>query len=288
MPPRKKQSGKAQHKRPAQNKPSQVGKTITVQLNDMAHGGSAIGRERNNMVFVPYVIPGEEVEARIVRQKGAILFAEGIHLLAASEDRVEPRCMHFGQGLCWGCQWQHMSYEAQLLIKQDVLADQLSRLGKIPDSVLDTAMQTTIPSPQQWGYNYQMSLTRDAEGAWGFLRQDAKTIEPMQECHIVHPDLLALYEELDLEFEEARRMTLQLGSDGALMVILGLSAEEAPELSTDMTMSDNLILPDNEPVNLIGDTFTIYTIGDRDFRVTAGSYFRPNVGQIPNLLTIAG
>ncbi|NOG48876.1 MAG: TRAM domain-containing protein [Chloroflexi bacterium] len=72
--------------------------TITIELAAMANGGRALGRVDGQVVFVPYTIPGERVEARIVESRGRALFAEGITLLEASADRVYPECPHFGPG----------------------------------------------------------------------------------------------------------------------------------------------------------------------------------------------
>jgi len=261
-----------------------VGKTVELDISDMAHGGSGLGRHKGKLVFVPYVIPGETITAKITGDKGNVLFGEGRELIAGSADRVAPQCIHFGQGQCWGCHWQHIDYDVQILLKQDVLADQLSRIGKLSDAVIESALRPLPPVPEQWEYNFSMTLNRSDDGSWGYLRQDGRTVEPIVECHIVHPDLLELYEELDLDYERAKRMTIQRGTDGRMMVIFEIDEEEDPELATDLPLSVNLILPDNEPINLIGDAHSIIRIGERDFRVTAGAYIRPNVSQIEFLM----
>ena len=106
---------------------------IEVELFGMAHGGSAIGRGGGKTVFIPYTLPGERVKARVTAEKGRVLFAEGVTLVEASSDRVYPECPHFGPGRCGRCQWQFIDYEAQLLLKQDVLTDQLGRVGGFDD-----------------------------------------------------------------------------------------------------------------------------------------------------------
>jgi 23S rRNA (uracil1939-C5)-methyltransferase len=94
-----------------------------------------------------------------------------------------------------------------------------------------------------------------------------------------------LYESLDLELEGISRVRLQMGSDGAQMLILTMAEDAAPELESDFPASVNLILPSNEPMNLIGDSHSLYDVGGRSFRVTAGSYIRPNVAQLSNLVS---
>lgn len=252
------------------------GRPVELDISDMAQGGRGLARLHSKPVFVPYTIPGESVSAEITGQRGSALFARGIRLRAASADRVAPRCSHFGPGRCWECQWQHIDYPAQLLLKQDVLADQMSRQGKLPDALIDAVLRPVLPAPAQWGYNHTLRLNRSARGGWG-LRRDGGGFKPIDECLITHPDLLELLEQLDLDYAPARRMTLRRGSDGRLMLIFEVSAEEEPELHTDLPLSVNLILPDREPINLIGDAHSHYTIAGHDFRVTAGSSIRGNI-----------
>ena len=259
------------------------GKTISLNISDMAHGGHGLGAYQGKPVFVPYTLPGESLTAEISGGRGKVLFARGRQLIAASRDRVEPSCPHFGPGRCWGCQWQHIEYAAQLLLKQDVLADQLARVGKLPDALIESVIQPILPAPEQWAYNHSLSLLRAESGGWGQKRQE-RGVEAIDECHLAHPDLINLLLELDLDYENAQGLTLRRGSNGRLMLILDIAAEEAPELSTDLPLSVNLILPDREPINLIGDAHSTYEIAERSFRVTAGSYMRANIGGVTGLV----
>ena len=256
--------------------------TFLIEMTGMAHGGSALGRHEERVVFIPYTIPGEIVEARLTEIRGRVAFAEGIRLEDASADRVFPRCPHFGPGRCGRCQWQHIDYAAQLLLKQDVLADQLERIGGFDD--ID--IRAIIPSPEQWGYNYHMTLYINEQGRPGYMSTEPGIVMPIDECHIIHPELLALLLSIDLDFSGLSHFKLQLGTDGHHMLILYVKDEDdAPELSADIPTSVNLILPDNEPVNLIGESHCRYMVGGHAFRVTAGSDFRANVAQIDRLAT---
>ncbi len=261
-----------------------------LELTAMAHGGSALGRWQGRTVFVPYTIPGEIVAVRPVAERGRVIFAEGMQLIDASADRVYPRCPHFGPGRCGRCQWQHIDYAAQLLLKQDVLADQLARVGDFDEA----DVRPVIASPQQWAYNHHMTLEAAPGGQFGFLAaqalptsDDTPPLAVIEECHILHPALLDLYYTLDLDFPGVRRLRLQIGSGGDPMMIFTVASEDdAPELLMDLPASVNLILPDNEPINLVGDSHTRYTIGERSFRVTAGSDFRANVSQLDHLAAL--
>lgn len=107
---------------------------------------------------------------------------------------------------------------------------------------------------------------------------------PIQVCHLLHPDLLDLYQRLDLALPNLKRLKLQMGSAGEQMIILYMAEEDAPELETDLDASVNLLLPDNEPMNLVGESHVRYQVHDRTFRVTAGSYYRANAALVPALV----
>ncbi|MCA9908372.1 MAG: class I SAM-dependent RNA methyltransferase, partial [Anaerolineae bacterium] len=154
--------------------------TIEIEIEDMAQGGFGLGRHNGRPVFVPYTIPGERVVARLLPQGERVLRAEGVRLVEASGDRVYPRCPHFGPGKCWRCQWQHIDYSAQLLLKQDTLTDQLERLGGIREDVV----RPVIASPEQWGYNYHMALTAIDGGGFGLPSADGRTIAPVDTCPV--------------------------------------------------------------------------------------------------------
>ncbi len=252
--------------------------TFEIEIETMAYGGSGLGKHDNQVVFVPYTIPGEVLEAAITDARGRIAFGKGVRLLDASADRVLPQCQHFGPGRCGGCQWQHMTDAAQILIKQDVLADQLERVGGFND----VEVRPVIPSPQLWGYNHRMTFTFTEDGKLGLPGADGG-VHPVEVCEVLHPDLLNLYAQLDLETGKLQSVELVRG-DGSHMVILGAATDEAPELELDLPASINLLLPDNEPLNLAGDTHVIYTIAGRAFRVTAGSAFRANVTLVDSLV----
>src|SRR5215208_4322298 len=94
-----------------------------LDLDEMAFGGEAIGRVDGQVVFVPYAIPGEEVRVAIERPKKGYARTRLLEVLRAAPERERPPCTYFGA--CGGCQWQHVTYSAQLSYKQHVVVEQL-------------------------------------------------------------------------------------------------------------------------------------------------------------------
>lgn len=248
---------------------------IELTLTHMVHGGNAMGRCRGQTIFVPYAIPGETITARIVTDKRSFAHAEGVELLDASPDRVTPQCPHFGPGRCGGCHLQHMTYEAQLRYKRDVVLDQLRRIGGIKEP--DRLVPATIPSPEPWGYRARAAFHVTDGGRLGFVSTDPPRVEPVEWCYVLDPRAMTLLESLDLDYGQMEQVQVQVGSDGEGMLILSTADDLAPELQADTPVSICLLLSDNEPVSLIGAAQTIYRVKGRSFRVTAGGFFQVNL-----------
>jgi len=247
--------------------------TFELELTGMAHGGTALGRHEGRVIFVPYTLPGERVLARLVEDKGRYARAEALDVLAPSPDRVTPPCPHFGPGRCGGCQWQHVDYAAQLALKREVLVDQLERIGKFDrPNVLPV-----LPSPHPWTYRAHMTFSLTGAGELGLWSTDSSQIIPIDTCHILHPALQDVFDQLDLSSPTLKRVRLQVGSDPSdVMLVIETEDDLAPEIELDLPASVNLLLSDNVPVNLIGRTHVTYRVAGRDFRATAGAFFQAN------------
>src|ERR1051325_307901 len=122
------------------------GQKLVVTIEDIAFGGEGVARVDEFVLFVPFVLVGEEVEAEILEVKKRFARARLVKVLKASPDRVTPLCPYFGD--CGGCQYQHIAYPAQLEIKRKQVADLFQRVGGFSADVVTSV----IPNPQPYGY----------------------------------------------------------------------------------------------------------------------------------------
>jgi 23S rRNA (uracil1939-C5)-methyltransferase len=156
---------------------------ITSTLTSIAHGGEAIGHHDGKIIFVPYAIPGETVQAEIVEEKQRWARARLVRVLKPSPDRVLPPCPYFGPGQCGGCQWQHIAYERQLRLKAEVVADQLRRLGRIEQPpVLEPIALAGEEGLLDFGYRNHAQLMADAEGRLGYVRDGVGQGQPRSDA----------------------------------------------------------------------------------------------------------
>lgn len=124
-----------------------------IAIIDIAEEGKGVGKTDDLVLFVEKAIPGDVVDVELMRKKKS--FGEGRiqTLKKASQYRVEPFCEHFG--VCGGCKWQHMTYDAQLLFKQQSVENALTRIGKVDTS----SMEPILASGQTEYYRNKLEYT---------------------------------------------------------------------------------------------------------------------------------
>jgi len=100
-----------------------------VEIGPAAAEGNCVARVDNRVIFVKFAAPGDIATLRITGKKKKFLEARIVELHQPSPLRIEPFCSHFG--VCGGCKWQHLDYQAQLQAKQQQVADNLARIGGV-------------------------------------------------------------------------------------------------------------------------------------------------------------
>jgi len=190
------------------------GQTVRVTIDDIAFGGEGVGRVNDFVVFIPFVAPGETVEAELTEVKKRFGRARLRQILQPSLERVTPSCPYFGE--CGGCQYQHLAYTAQLRIKHKQACDLFQRIGGIDPAKVDPV----IPCPQPYGYRNRIMI----RSQWdkfkqglniGFLRADNRLVVDIEECKIAEQALN----------EEIRRVRQHPPPKGGIKIVLRVAAE---------------------------------------------------------------
>lgn len=139
----------------ARKKDKPVVHNITVEAY-AAEGKSIARLEDGKVLFLPNAIPGDVVDARILKNKKSYAEGKVLSVITPSPTRVMPFCEHFG--VCGGCKWQMLPYPLQLQYKQQQVADQLKRIGhvELPE------MQPISGSPVERYYRNKLEFTFSA------------------------------------------------------------------------------------------------------------------------------
>ena len=105
-----------------------------INIFGIADKGFSIGKTKEGeVVFVENAVPGDIVNARVLRKSKGSKFCTTTELIVPSPHRVEPECKHFG--ICGGCKWQNLDYKEQARQKEIVVQSAMSRIGKFPDAI---------------------------------------------------------------------------------------------------------------------------------------------------------
>lgn len=128
------------------------GEQRTLKIADIAFGGEGVARVDDFVVFVPFTLVGETVEAELTEVKKNYARGRLLRVLEPAPDRVEPACAHFTR--CGGCQYQHLAYAAQLRVKHKQVADLFERIGGFAPAIV----QPVVPCPQPYGYRNRIMV----------------------------------------------------------------------------------------------------------------------------------
>jgi 23S rRNA (uracil1939-C5)-methyltransferase len=163
-----------------------AGDALEVEIERIVPGGAGMAHARGLTVFVPLAAPGDRLRVRVERVKGRVAFASLTEVLAAGRERVEPPCPYFGR--CGGCDFQQLSYEAQLAAKVEIIRDCLRRISRLtpPERIPIT------PSPTAWHYRSRARWQHDARARhFGYYELASHHVVDIAECPVVAPELQA-------------------------------------------------------------------------------------------------
>jgi 23S rRNA (uracil1939-C5)-methyltransferase len=198
---------------------------VSLEIESIAAGGDGVGRSNGLVVFVPRTAPGDLITARI---SGKATFARGTLRTVArpSPARVDPPCKHYTHDRCGGCQIQHISYDAQLRVKQRIIRDAIERIGK--RSVDEPEIRG---SANEWRYRSKLTLAmrKSPSGKWiaGMHRyDDPSQIFTLEDCPITDSRVVKAWRSI---LEHSRffpgsqplRGSVRLTSDGPIFTLIG-------------------------------------------------------------------
>jgi 23S rRNA (uracil1939-C5)-methyltransferase len=176
---------------------------LLLSIEKLIYGGEGLAHADGNTVFVPYVLPGEQVRAAVRTRKKKLIHTSLVKVEQAAAARIAAPCPHFQ--VCGGCDYQHIEISEQVRLKKEILKETLSRLGGISwDGAIveHTAQPYGYRNRAQWAY--REALPR----ALGYFQTESARIVPIDQCPVLSPGLHAAFQILQ---EMARANTLPTG-----------------------------------------------------------------------------
>jgi 23S rRNA (uracil1939-C5)-methyltransferase len=161
---------------------------LQLSVEKLVYGGDGLARlpaderGRGKAVFVPFVLPGERVEAALVEQKPEFARARAGQILEPSPQRVEPLCPYFRN--CGGCHYQHARYEHQLEIKAAILKENLRRIAKVE---LDKELKVQASPAWHYRNRTRLKVRTEPEFALGYYKLNSHELLRVEQCPISSP-----------------------------------------------------------------------------------------------------
>jgi 23S rRNA (uracil1939-C5)-methyltransferase len=233
--------------------------TFEVTIERILPGGVGLAHAEGKTVFVSLAAKGDRVRVTIDREQGNLLFASITEILEPSPDRIEPPCPYFGR--CGGCDFQQLTYEAQLAAKSEIIRDCLHRIAQ-----LDIPEVKVVPSPNPWHYRARATWQLDQEQRTiGYYERGSRRVCDVVDCAVLVPALQTTLEQLRLTpiFEmpgDLKHLDVVLGETGVSL---------APAFANFHTNELSL------------------KVGDETYSYNAEAFFQVNQGVLIDLLEFA-
>ena len=249
----------------------QTDETFEVVIERIIPGGLGLAHADGRTVMVALAAPGDRVRVRVDRVKGSVGFASIVEILAPAPVRVEPPCPYFGR--CGGCNFQQLSYQAQLDAKVEIIRDCLRRLGGIEDV---PAFEIT-PAPNEWHYRARAQWQYASVRRWlGYFEANSRDVCDVSECAVLVPELQRELESLRERMtqgelpDDARHFRAVVGDEG-VSVAAGVSAR-----GSSRTVMEG-----------VGVADITRTIRGARYHLNANSFFQTNLDLVPALIDSA-
>ncbi len=152
--------------------------------------GRGVAHVEGKTIFIDGALPNEKVTYQAQQIKHTFEVANVVQVLKQSNQRVTPKCPHFG--LCGGCKLQHMDFAAQVAAKQRLLENDFKHIGKVqPVNMLPPLYGPT------WGYRHKARLSvkyveKKQRVLVGFNEKATRFVADMNSCEVLVPEVSAL------------------------------------------------------------------------------------------------
>jgi 23S rRNA (uracil1939-C5)-methyltransferase len=272
-------------------------------------------RGRGKTVFLPFVIPGERVDATITQSRSGFARARLNKVITPSPARVGADCQYFGR--CGGCHYQHISYESQVQFKAEILRETLRRTAK-----LELTCDIVPHGAQPWHYRNRtrMRIRHAPAFSLGYFRANSHDLLAVENCPISSPlinraiaavwklgrdskvpatvhgvQFFANHDDSKLLIEAyvrpqsdaagAQKFAEKLMAE--LDAITGVALFATSPVEDESRQHAPFTSVHEEEAAIVGEGRLTYEVAGRPYRVSAGSFFQTNRFLIEELVETA-
>ena len=297
-----------------------VNDTLNIEITDITVNGEGIGKtEEGYPLFVSGAVTGDTVEAKVTKTNKTYGFAKTQKILKASPNRVKPECKYFKN--CGGCSVMHMSYEAQVETKKNLVINNLAKIGHYAEGEYVFEGIIGADNPRNYRNKAQFPVGFEkGQAVCGFYQKSSHTIVPCTDCMIQDTDINSA---VNITMDFVRKHKLRTyneknhsgiirhiyvrcggGKDNPIMVVIVTNSStplpcinELADMLKEKVNLKSIVQNINtkkgntvlgfENITLWGEDTIKATVADIDFVISPNSFFQVNYAQMQKLYSKA-
>lgn len=159
---------------------------ITAEITDITSEGNGVCHVDSFAVFVPDTAIGDIVKIRIVKVLKSYAYGIVDSIEVPSPDRIPVDCPVYKK--CGGCNFRHISYEAECRIKNSIVENAFKRIGGLSpefESFVSADNISNYRNKAQFPIAYA-----DGKAVCGFFAQRSHRLIPVTCCDL-QPDVFS-------------------------------------------------------------------------------------------------
>lgn len=200
-----------------------------IKAQSPVYGGYIIARD-SGVIFIKGAIPDEVVEVSISEKKRDYSIGTVTNVIEPSPYRINPPCSVFGT--CGGCHLQFISYERQVSMKEEILLDSVSRIGRL-EAPLSPAL-----TERNYNYRYRGQFKISREGKIGFYREGTRDVVPVEECPLMINEINRIVRELNnRKLSGIKEIHISCGDAANALIKSKLAAEDIEKIMSGVGFS---------------------------------------------------
>ncbi len=286
---------------------------LTFEITDINSEGAGVGRYDGQVIFVPYALPNEKIEALIIKVAKNYAVGKLLNVITPSPFRQTPPCPYFYK--CGGCDFQHLNYEEQLKLKCNSTIKNIQKLsGK------DIKIQEIISADKVWNYRnkaqFPIAKNNDGKIILGFFSSRSHRVISIdncmlqeEKCNSIIADIKKLCEKYKISIYDEishkgilRHIIARSSNDGLMLILVTNSTKKLPDaFINDLISSNSQITTVIQNINcekgniilgkecsvLFGDGFIYDSLCDIKFKLRPLAFLQVNRLQAEKLYNAA-
>ena len=237
-------------------------KLIKLKLGDIGSEGDTTGYYNEEQINIFGGIPGETVLAEIdiqkkTKRKKPRIYGIVKKILISSPNRLKPPCQFYG--FCTGCNWQHIKYEHQLKLKEQIINKEIN--SKI---ISEINIKKIIHSKKQFNYRNHARFSIRRNGQIGFTNKVTKKFAAINHCLIMNNKINKYINNLENLAGESSQLSIRASENTNSFLIQPKFKNSDIKIET-------------------GQKYYVEQISGYKFQISSPSFFQVNSNQIENM-----